>query len=61
MQPLVDYLEQVKVNYKFTSIEDGGHDVKWYKQFQPDIDAFSRFFREGLEIFWVHAYLLKEG
>ncbi|MBU2984680.1 hypothetical protein KO528_04925 [Saccharophagus degradans] len=42
LQPLVDYLEQVKVNYKFTSIEDGGHDVKWYKQLQPDIDAFKQ-------------------
>ena len=42
MQPYVDYMRQTKMNVEFVSIENGGHNTKWYKKLKPRIEAFKQ-------------------
>lgn len=42
IQPFVDVLEEAKVNYQFTVIENGGHNLNWMRDYAERIEYFKR-------------------
>ena len=42
IQPFVDVLEEAKVNYQFTVIENGGHNLNWMREYAERIEYFKR-------------------
>ena len=42
IQPFIGVLDEAKVNYRFTEIENGGHNLDWLPEHHERIEAFKR-------------------
>ncbi len=42
IQPFIDVLDEAKVNYQYTVIENGGHNLNWMRDYAERIEFFKR-------------------